>query len=48
MNMTFLLTSLMFGGCSGVLVNIALGEKAYNVGGILGGLLVGGLIAVLG
>ena len=30
----------MFGLFSGVMVNIALGEKAYNIGGLLGGLIV--------
>jgi hypothetical protein len=48
MNIPFLLTSLMVGLFAGALVNIALGEKAYNLGGLLGGLLVGGLIALLG
>lgn len=48
MNMPFLFASLGLGLFSGLLVNIALGEKAYNTGGLLGGLLVGGLIALLG
>ena len=47
MNPTFLFISLMFGLFSGVMINIALGEKAYNVGGLLGGLIVGALIALI-
>ena len=47
MNTDFLLISLMFGLFSGLMVNIALGEKAYNFGGLLGGLIVGALIALM-
>lgn len=47
MNTDFLLISLIFGFFSGLMVNIALGEKAYNVGGLLGGLIVGALIALM-
>ena len=47
MDTTFLYISLMFGLFSGLMVIIALGEKAYNSGGLLGGLIVGVLIALL-
>jgi hypothetical protein len=47
MDTTFLMISLAFGLFSGLMVNIALGEKAYNTGGLLGGLIVGALIALM-
>ena len=47
MDPTFLYISLAFGLFSGLMINIALGEKAYDTGGLLGGLIVGALIALL-
>lgn len=39
--------SIGIGVISGALINIALGYKLYDRGGLLGGLIVGLLIAIL-
>ena len=47
MNTSFVLLSLSIGLLSGTLINISLGEKPYQIGGLCAGVVVGILAALM-